>query len=75
MSCGKELIPGAAFCMGCGTPVGSVGKSEPHVEHQRRQVLMGGGDGGRMDEDATVAVLKSIKIFLYHHNILNSLFL
>lgn len=44
MNCGKELLPGAAFCMECGTPVGSVGESRPHVEHQRRQVLMGGGD-------------------------------
>lgn len=56
MSCGKELIPGAAFCMECGTPVGSVGKSRPVVEHQRRQVLMGGSGAGTMDEDATVAV-------------------
>ena len=56
MRCGKELIPGAAFCMGCGTPVGSVGNSKPAVEHQRRQVYVGGGDAGRMDGDATVAV-------------------
>ena len=56
MSCGKELIPGAAFCMECGTPVGSVGKSEPVVEHQRRQVYMGSGESGLLGRDATVTV-------------------
>ena len=56
MNCGKELIPGAAFCMECGTPVGSVGKSEPHVEHQRRQVLMGGGETGLLNRDGNMAV-------------------
>ena len=56
MNCGKELLPGAAFCMGCGTPVGSVGKREPAVEHQRRQVLMGGGETGLLDRDRNMVV-------------------
>ena len=55
MNCGKELIPGAAFCMECGTPVGLVGKSEPHVEHQCRQVLMGGGESAHFGEGAAIA--------------------
>ena len=42
MNCGKELLAGAAFCMSCGTPVGSAGKSDSPIDHQRRQVLMGG---------------------------------
>lgn len=55
MNCGKELLPGAAFCMGCGTPVGSVGKSESNVEHQRRQVLMGSGETGRVNYGAAAS--------------------
>ena len=56
MNCGKKLIPGAAFCMECGTPVGSVGKSEPIPGHQRRQVLMGGGESGLSNGETAHAV-------------------